>query len=735
MHTQFRLGRTGLLRLTLAALPWYALAPAHAGDAGPVPTQDTPQTQAEKADQAASGAIQSVVVTAERRSTPLQTSSLSATVLTGEDLLKAGVNVVDQLQFVTPSTAANNYGQGVNITIRGIGKAETNTQTKTGVITYRDGVATSPGYFGSEPYYDMASVQILRGPQGTFGGQNATGGAVLADSNDPAIGAGVGGYLLGQAGNYKERALQGAVNIPMGDTLAARFAFNSENRDSFFHVGGPYTGGDGALRSRSMRLGVLWKPVKALSVLFKHDWNNIDMGGYPAAPVGAPGDLYTVSANANQMAKDRFGRSVLRIEYTFEGGTRFRSVTGHQTGTTAYAGDLDGTATANSSFYDSTDERLVSQEFNLISSDAGPFTWLAGVYANKDEFIVLPGNLISGVVGNPATVYSFHGSTPTRTRAVFGQVGYQLTDSLKLAVDARYSQAHHALNLDIQQYGLPLTQRQSVDFNAASGKVALDWTLDKHNFLYGFVASASRPGGLNVPVGIGPATAFDSERVTSTEFGWKADWMGGRVRSQTSVFYNRYNNFQVTIGYPAVPVFGVEVNTPNPTRIYGFEQQLQARVGDGWSMRANLGLMRSALGEFFATDPRVPATAACAPLRGPASASCIGLDGHKQTYAPEFTFNVSVERRIPVGDYIVTPRINYAHVSSQWATLFENEARGDLLASRNLSGAQVDLEHGDVTASLYATNLTNRHYISAITSGLRYAGAPRQVGLRVTKFF
>jgi iron complex outermembrane receptor protein len=735
MHTQFRLGRTGLLRLTLAALPWCALAPANAGDAGPVPTQDTAQAQAEKADQAASGAIQSVVVTAERRSTPLQTSSLSATVLTGEDLLKAGVNVVDQLQFVTPSTAANNYGQGVNITIRGIGKAETNTQTKTGVITYRDGVATSPGYFGSEPYYDMASVQILRGPQGTFGGQNATGGAVLADSNDPAIGAGVGGYLLGQAGNYKERALQGAVNIPMGDTLAARFAFNSENRDSFFHVGGPYTGGDGALRSRSMRLGVLWKPVKSLSVLFKHDWNNIDMGGYPAAPVGAPGDLYTVSANANQMAKDRFGRSVLRIEYTFEGGTRFRSVTGHQTGTTAYAGDLDGTATANSSFYDSTDERLVSQEFNLISSDAGPFTWLAGVYANKDEFIVLPGNLISGVVGNPATVYSFHGSTPTRTRALFGQVGYQLTDSLKLAVDARYSQAHHALNLDIQQYGLPLVQRQSVDFNAASGKVALDWTLDKHNFLYGFVASASRPGGLNVPVGIGPATAFDSERVTSTEFGWKADWMGGRVRSQTSVFYNRYNNFQVTIGYPAVPVFGVEVNTPNPTRIYGFEQQLQAKVGDGWSMRANLGLMRSALGEFFATDPRVPATAACAPLRGPASASCIGLDGHKQTYAPEFTFNVSVERRIPVGDYIITPRINYAHVSSQWATLFENEARGDLLASRNLSGAQVDLEHGDVTASLYATNLTNRHYISAITSGLRYAGAPRQVGLRVTKFF
>lgn len=734
MHTEFRPSRTGLLRLTLAALPWCCLAHAHAGDVAAADAQDTPRVQADQKGQAETGAIQSVVVTAERRTQPLQKSSLSATVLSAEDLLKAGVNVVDQLQYVTPSTAANNYGQGVNITIRGIGKAETNTQTKTGVITYRDGVATSPGYFGSEPYYDMASVQILRGPQGTFGGQNATGGAVLADSNDPAIGA-ASGYLLGQAGNYKERALQGAVNIPIGDTLAARIAFNSEDRDSFFRVGGPYTGGDGALRSRSLRVGVLWKPLRALSVLFKHDFNNIDMGGYPAGPVGSTGDLFAVDANARQMAKDRFGRSVLKIEYAFEGGARFRSVTGHQTGTTAYAGDLDGTAAANSIFYDSTDERLVSQEFNLISSDAGPLTWLAGVYANKDEFTVLPGNLVSGIPGNPATVYSFHGTTPTRTKAVFGQVGYQLTDALKLAVDGRYSKAHHALNLDIQQYGLPLVQRQTVDFNAASGKVALDWTLDKHNFLYGFVASASRPGGLNVPVGIGPATAFDSERVTSTEFGWKADWLGGRVRSQTSVFYNNYKNFQVTIGYPAVPVFGVEVNTPDSTRIYGLEQQLQARLGDGWSVRANLGLMRSSLGKFFATDPRIPASAACDPQAGPTGPSCIDLDGHKQTYAPEFTFNASLERRFTMGDYVVTPRINYAHVSSQWATLFENAARGDQLGSRNLTGAQLDVEHGDVSATLYATNLTDRHYISAVTSGLRYAGAPRQYGLRVTKFF
>jgi len=733
MKTSIRQGRSGWLGLTLVAFPWCGLAHAQATDGTAAAEQ--PPTKKIQADKAEKTTLETVVITAERRLQPLQKSSLSATVLSGDDLLKSGVNVLEQLQYVTPSTAANNYGQGLNITIRGIGKAETNTQTKTGVITYRDGVATSPGYFTSEPYYDIASVQILRGPQGTFGGQNATGGAVLVDSNDPIINGGTSGYVLGQIGNYKDLAAQGAVNLPISSTLAARIAFNTESRDSFWKVSGPYTGGDGELRSKSVRLGMLWKPTKALSVLFKTDLNNISMGGYPAGPVNPPSDPFVVSANADQMARDRFGRSVLKIEYTFDDGTRFRSVTGRQSGNTAYAGDLDGTSTANSVFFDSTDEKLYSQEFNLISPDTGPLTWVLGAYANKDEFIVLPGNLYSGVQGSPLTLYSFNGTTPSRTRAVFGQVSYQLTESLKLAVDARYSKTHHSLNLDIQQYGLPLTQRQSVDFKGFSGKAALNWTLDAQHFLYAFVASANRPGGLNVPVGIGPASPFDAERVTSTEVGWKANWMGGRVQTQTAAFYNNYKNFQVTIGYPAVPVFGVEVNTPNATRIYGLEQQVQAQLGDGWTVRANAGWMHSALGLFYATDPRVPALAACDPLKGPSSPSCINLDGHRQSYAPELTFNVGLERRFVVGDSIITPRINYGHVAPQWATLFENTGLGDRLGGRNLVSAQIDLERGDFTASLYSTNLNDSRYTSAITAGLRYAGAPRQYGVRITKFF
>lgn len=727
-------GHCRRLGLALLALPHCGLALAQATDPKPEAKADAAADAKAAADKPAPG-VQTITITVSRRTEPMQKASVSATVLSGEDLARAGVGVLEQLQFATPSTAANNFGQGLNVTIRGIGKGETNTQTTTGVITYRDGVATFPGYFSSEPYYDIASVQILRGPQGTFGGQNATGGVVIVDSNDPAILGGVHGYATGWAGTYRNRGLQGALNIPIADTLAARVAINTESRDSFWHISGPYTGGDGQLRSHSARLGLLWKPLKALSVLLKTDYNDIDMGAYPADPVAATNDPFEITANAEQKARDRFGRTVLKVEYTFDDGTRLRSISGRQRGTTLYAGDLDGTSSANRVFFDSTDEALYSQELNLISPDAGPFTWVLGAYGSKDTYTVKPGNLVTGVLGNAATEYRFSGDTPRRTTAVFGQVAYRLTEALKLAVDARYSKTRHALNLDILQFGLPLTQRQRVNFEGLSGKVALDWTLGTQDFVYAFVASANRPGGLNVPVGLGTPAPFDAEKVASAEVGWKSSWWGGRISTQTAVFYNQYKNFQVTIGYPSLPVFGYEVNTPNPTRIHGFEQQIQARLGDGWSARANLGILHSRLGRFYATDPRVPSATPCDPQQGPASASCVNLEGHQQTYAPKLTFNLGLERRMAFGGTTVTPRINLSHVAAQWSTLFANEASGDRLRSRNLVGAQIDVEHGDLVMALYGSNLTDQRYVSSISSGLRFAGAPRQYGLRVTKFF
>jgi iron complex outermembrane receptor protein len=147
-------------------------------------------------------------------------------------------------------------------------------------------------------------------------------------------------------------------------------------------------------------------------------------------------------------------------------------------------------------------------------------------------------------------------------------------------------------------------------------------------------------------------------------------------------------------------------------------------------------VLRSRLGAFYASDSRFPSLAPCNPRTGPAGNGCINLDGFEQAYAPKFTLNVG-------GQYIfhlnqgatLTPRMNFGHICEQWATLFENTAMGDRLGARNLLSAQVAYERGSWTVTGYGANLADQHYVSSIISGLRFAGNPRQYGLRVQKTF
>jgi iron complex outermembrane receptor protein len=269
-----------------------------------------------------------------------------------------------------------------------------------------------------------------------------------------------------------------------------------------------------------------------------------------------------------------------------------------------------------------------------------------------------------------------------------------------------------------------------------SYKVALNWNVDDVNYLYAFVATGFKPGGLNVPVGLGIPAPFLAETITDYEVGWKSSFFDNHLRTQLDGFYDRFNKFQVTIGYPLFPTFGFEVNDPNATKLYGVEGEAQAVFGD-LSIDSSVGLMHSQLGTFYAADGRITAfTAACLPTTGPAGPNCFNLGGHEQTYAPNFTFNVGVSYNFNLdGGDTLTPRVNYGHVGPQWATLFENPGLGDRLAQRNIVNAQLAWTHADYVVTLYATNLTNDQYVAALNSNLDFAGAPRQYGIRILKTF
>ena len=651
-----------------------ALTLSWCGSAAAQTDQNPPDQSPSTSSQDESEANPEIIVTATRRNENLMTSPASASVLSGTQLENKGVVNVDALQFAVPSVVVNNFGQGNNFNVRGIGKAEHNTQTTTGVITYRDGVPTFPGYVQGEPYYDIANIQVLRGPQGTIVGQNATGGAVFINTNDPIIGGGAHGYFQVQAGNYRDVGAQGAINLPISDTFAARVAVYGERRDGFYDISGPagtdYTGHNGDLDMIAGRISFLWEPSSNFSVLSKTDLGYLNFGGYPANPYyqslktlpsGAPNptytDLFDISANAPHSARDKFVRSILKLEYVTDSGYKFRSISSFQAANTQYGADLDGTssdfpnpitgaAPANSYFYDSVSETQVTQEFNIISPDDRRFTWLVGAFGLWNTYFFLEPydnfdiNLCYPLTAEqaPACHYRLKGRNPERSLAVFGQAGFNITPNLKLEVGGRYTASRSINRGSVNQYGTILDIGQATSSDNFSYKVSLGYKASADQYLYGFVATGFRPGGLNVPVGLGLPDPFKPEKVTSYEAGWKANWAGGRIRTTIDGFYNDYRNFQVIIGYPTYPTFGIELNVPNSTKIYGFEAEADIKFGN-LSFDAGINVLHSELGKFFASDPRVPSVQPCDPFTGPGGGTCIALEGRRQTYAPNFTFN------------------------------------------------------------------------------------------------
>ena len=698
------------------------------------------QTTASANDEQAT-TLGEVVVTAERRTTNLQTTAVAASVLSGEDLQNKGVSNIETLQFSVPSVTVQSSGQGNSFNIRGIGKTENNSSVGVGVITYRDGVAVFPAYLQNEPFFDIASLEVLRGPQGTFAGQNATGGAVFITERNPDFG-GLGGYVTAKVGNYNAYGLQGAINLPLTETLAARLAFNSDNRDSFYEVQGtPSRGEPGVLDSKSVRGSLLWTPNDQLRVLLKSDYSIIDMGGYPTSPYNSPLPLHTIATNGPYAAKDESARTVLNVSYQFANGVTLRSISGAQYGTTMVRADLDGTATLPFTFYDEVEQRLLSQEVTLVSPDAGRLTWVLGAYYQDDLITFPPGQFVTRQYVSPALPILYdtllEGRNPKTTAAGFGQISYDLTDALELQIGGRYTRStvKNDARFAAPLLGLALTQNDKYDEDAVTGKVALNWTIDANNFAYAFVAQGHKAGGLNGPnLAFVAPKPFDGEDVTDIELGWKSTLFDGHLRTQLGGYYNIYQNFQINIGDPTTPSITSILNVTDDTIIYGLEASAQGRFGP-LAFDAGLSVSKSELGRFFAADPRRARTGVCDQNSGPASGNCVNLEGNAQTFAPELTLSLGVQYDFLIADGTLTPRLDYSHISDSWASIFANEALGDHLEERDIINAQLTYETGGWALQAYSTNLGDLEYVASVKSGQRYAGAPRQYGLRLTRNF
>jgi iron complex outermembrane recepter protein len=217
-----------------------AAAPVYAQTTGtpaqePAPVVNAQETNTEQSSEAADAenAAATIMVTAQRRETVLQRTPVSIGVLTAESLTERAVTSEADLQIALPGVTvrASQNSNNLNYAIRGQ-SLDVFSNTRPGVLPYFNEVPIGGGIGGSSAFYDLASIQVLKGPQGTLFGRNATGGAVLISTGRPSNE--FGGYVIGRLGNYNLRYIEGALNVPIvPDAVALRVAGVHHERDGF----------------------------------------------------------------------------------------------------------------------------------------------------------------------------------------------------------------------------------------------------------------------------------------------------------------------------------------------------------------------------------------------------------------------------------------------------------------------------------------------------------------------
>ena len=449
-------------------------------------------------------ALQEIIVTAEKLAVDVMHAPVSMTALNGDTLQANEIHQMEDLQFFVPGMTVTTTPFSTSVNIRGIGLTFGSPNIAQGVPIYRDGLLV-PASIGDEPLWDVANVQVLRGPQGTLVGANSTGGAMYINSVNPTTGGEVSGYAQAEGGSYHHAQVQAAVNLPLGDTFAARLGAYYERRDSFsedltaqnLNTGGaiPESGGGaqpGDLDMLALRGSILWKPGDQVQLLGKVEYfynhtgyvaeqpipvsstavNGVDTpcpapGSYlhanPAswsqvpdncgyAPF-APADPYQIAYGApDTLLDEQIWRESLEGRYRFENGPDLRLLAGASFNTL----HIDNINSASPNYTGGSTtlghEHTLTYEADLLSQAGSPFQWVAGAFWWTDPslFVYTPVSYSGGPFGfgpgysQPTLGTYLNGGNRRSSDALFGNVTYQFSAQWKLEAGARETWDHNA---------------------------------------------------------------------------------------------------------------------------------------------------------------------------------------------------------------------------------------------------------------------------------------------------
>ncbi|MBY0238505.1 MAG: TonB-dependent receptor [Burkholderiaceae bacterium] len=677
------------------------------------------------------GQLETVIVTAQRRAENIKDVPMAIASVKGEklDVLTSGGQDIRFLAGRSPSlNVESDFGRTFpRFYIRGLGNTDFDLNASQPVGYVMDDIVMENPMLKGFPVFDVDQVEVLRGPQGTLFGRNSPAGVIKLDSAKPVFKT--EGYANVGFGKDSVRNLEGAVNLPLSDTVAMRFSAQSQHRDDRVH-NGRQTGTQDleGYDDSAARIQVLVKPTRDFSALFNVHARTMDGSatlfranilkkGTNDLIDGFDYKSYPTDGVNEQWLRTRGANARLRWDLS---GMTLHSITGYETLKLFSRADVDGGYGASYALpmgpgfipflVETADlmpnHRQFSQEFRAESQMAGPLQWIAGAYYFNEGIQIDSISFNSAAKGNPQNPEYSRQFQNTESYALFGTLNYTVSDRLKMRGGLRYTKDKKDF-LAQRVENRTATRGLNSDSTNLSWDVSGTYTLDKDTNVFARVATGYRAPSMQGRLfGLDSLpTMADAEKVLSFETGVKADLFNRRARLSATVFHYSVKDKQLTAGSGSVNQ-NVLVNADKAIG-QGIELDMQANLGNGFT-----GSVGSSYNDTEIKDAGLfvaPCGSGCTvtnPTRTLNGSTVAFVNGNPLPRAPKWQHNFTLKYSTDLGNGELYAYTDWTYRSTY--NMFLYSAKEYTAKALTEGGLRVGYKWDNYEIAAYGRNITNR---------------------------
>ena len=743
-----------------------AIPPASPADTAPTAPLSGPATQNGLPNTAATpdgAGVADIVVTAERRSERVQKSSLAITVLGGDALRQAGVSQARDIVALVPGLQISAGGNTLQTFIRGVGDVSSSAIAQSAVAYNIDGIYIGDTSSVSALFYDIARIEVLKGPQGTLYGRNASGGALNIITNRPQLGR-LSGEATLELGNYDMQRVAGAVNLPLGETAALRGSVNYVHRDGYLSDGADDD------KQKGGRLQLLLQPTEELSAIISGDiehrtgrgpdsvltprqagngkfTGNTDPENNAAILAAAtlpPFLVYTAGAGlppapgvATGLLRDTYVDNLQRnvsaqVDYDLGGGATVTFIPTYR-----WADDDYGSYLAGGPFL--TQERIRQDSYELrVTRNTASLKAVAGLYyLNLDQFSRANVYLaqLPGLITDQSSDFG------TKSYAAFAQGTLSLTDRLRLIGGARYTHERRSIDT-VSSAGATVVVDSRTTFNAFTFRAGGEFDLSPANMLYATVSKGFKSGGFNVfvPTAI-VSNVFRPEVIYAYTLGSRNRFFDNKVQFNIEGFYWDYRNSQQShLAFtPAGTLQFLTLNAAS-ARLYGADADLVVKPTRADTVTASLSFLNARFKSFVYEQPLyTPGTSGCAITPTTTGGAVIDCSRKPLPRAPHWSGTAGYQHRFDLGatgSLLVGGDISFASRRYTAVDYIATEHARSYLRENAAVTYTAPGDHFTITG--YVRNISNKEvHIGGVEApfspGFVYdtVDAPRSFGVRI----